>query len=182
MKTIRNLMILSGLCLALFALAVTGARAQTLAWTSFTGTFALPLETHFGAMTLPAGDYTLSYGRVLLGGRHMVTVEGQAEGGPRGMILAGPGDDVSAAKDALLCVREGDTLYVRALEMPLIGESAHFRIPHGVEVRSRIGPIEKAHNQGGKNQFSVHSVRSHGGVAGKIGGRPVASNDLRAFH
>jgi hypothetical protein len=159
MKTIRNLMILSGLCLVLFALTATGARAQTFASTSLTGTFTLPVETHWGAMTLPAGDYTLRYGMPFRGGIYAVTVAGKAEGSPRGMILPRARDDASGGKNVLNCIREGDTLFVRALELPAIGESVHFRIPHGVEVRSTVGRYENAHNQGGKSRFVQVAVR-----------------------
>ncbi|HXH49077.1 MAG TPA: hypothetical protein VNM47_07000 [Terriglobia bacterium] len=156
MRMIRNITILVGLFAVLMALATTGARAQVLSTTSFTGTFTLPTEAQWGKMILPAGDYTLQYGGLFLSGEHMVTVESKTEGGPRGMILAGPRDDVSAAKDSLLCVREGDTLYVRALEMPLIGESIHFRIPHGVEVRSKV--VAGHQNHTGKTQLALVAI------------------------
>ena len=159
MKNIRNLMILSGLCLALLALAVTGARAQAISSTHFAGTFTLPLETHWGAVTLPAGDYTLRYGTAFSSTR-LVTIAGKADGRTLGMILAGSRNDASGKENVLNCVREGNKLYVRALQMPLIGESIHFKIPHGVEVRSTISPYEKAHNRGGKNQFVQVAIRT----------------------
>ena len=159
MKNIRNLMILSGLCLALLALAVTGARAQAISSTHFAGTFTLPLETHWGAVTLPAGDYTLRYG-VAFSSTYLVSVADEAEGRTLGMILPGARDDVKAGKNVLNCVREGNILYVNALEMPLIGESVHFKIPHGVEVRSTIGPMKRAHIQIGKTNFVQVAVRT----------------------
>lgn len=157
MKNIRNLMMLSGLLLGLFALAVTGARAQGFSSTSFEGTFALPVQTQWGAMFLPAGEYTLRYGMPFKGGTYLVTIDGKAKGSPRGMILPGPRDDVKGAENVLDCVREGNTLYVRALELPAIGESIHFRIPHVVQVRSKV--IAKNHNQSGKAQFAEVAIR-----------------------
>jgi hypothetical protein len=153
MKTIRNLAILSGLFLALFALAATGARAQVgqgASTINFIGAFTLPSDAQWGTMTLPAGEYTLNYGNRY--GSYSVEVRGTAKGSPHGRILAGPLGQTSATKNALNCVREGDVLYVRALEMPDIGESAKFKLPHGVEVRSKM--IAKSHNPSGKTQLA----------------------------
>ena len=155
MKTIRSLMILGAFSVALLALMETGAKAQ-VALPSFSGTFTLPAETHWGAMTLPAGDYTLKYGYSLTSSILMVEIAGEAKGSPHKVILAGTRSDVSADKDALNCVREGDILYVRALEMPAIGESTHFRIPHGVEVRSKLR--FQAHNASGKTQLAQVAI------------------------
>jgi len=156
MKTIRNLMTLSGLCVALFALVSTGAKAQTLTSTNFVGTFTLPVEAQWGLMTLPAGEYTLSYGTAFWGTVHMVTVAGDAKGIPRGMILPRSRDDASAGKNILNCLRLGDTLYVRSLEMPDLGESVHFKIPRGVEVQSKV--IAGHQNQKGNNQIALVSI------------------------
>jgi hypothetical protein len=136
MKTIRSLMTLAGLSLVLFALSATGAKGQILHSTHFAGTFTLPFEAQWGKMTLPAGDYTLEYG-LLNGGGPLVVVRGKAEGSPSGIILAGASDGTSAAKNAIVCIRNGNTLVVRALEMPAIGESANFALPHGAQLEAR---------------------------------------------
>jgi hypothetical protein len=159
MKLIRDITIMVGLSVALFAMGVTGARGEIPYSTHLAGTFTLPFEAQWGKLTMPAGEYTLQYG-TQESGHGLVVVRSAAKGSPYGMILARPTGQTSATKNALICVREGNTLYVRALEMPLIGESVRFRIPHGVEVRSRFGPIEKAHNQGGKNQFVQVAIRT----------------------
>lgn len=158
MKTIRNIAIVAGVSLALFALGSTEARCQAITSTSFAGTFTLPVETHWGAITLPAGDYHLRYGSAF-SSSYLVTVADKTEQRVLGMFLAGSRNDVKAAENGLNCIREGDMLYVRALEMPAIGESVHFKIPHGVEVRSTVGPIENARNQGGKNHFVQVAIR-----------------------
>jgi hypothetical protein len=152
MKTIRSLMILGALSVALLALSAIGAKAQVVGLPSFSGTFTLPAETHWGAMTLPAGDYTLKYGYSRTSSTLMVEIAGEAKGSPHKLILAGNRSDVSADRDVLSCVREGNILYVRALEMPAIGESTHFRIPHGVEVRSKLR--FQAHNASGKTAIA----------------------------
>lgn len=151
MKTIRNIAIVAGVSLALFALSSTTARAQAITSTSFVGTFTLPVETHWGALTLPAGDYSLRYGSAF-GSTYLVTVADKPEQRILGMFVAARRDDVKAAENMLGCVREGNILYVRALEMPLIGESIHFKIPHGVEVRSKL-------------KFQAHNASSNTSIA-----------------
>ena len=155
MKTIRTRMILGALSMALLALWVTAAKAQVIAIPSFSGTFTLPVETHWGAMTFPAGDYTLRYG-IAFSSTYLVTVDGEEEGSPRGMILPQAREDASGGKNALNCIREGDILYVRALELPAIGESVHFKIPHGVEVRSKL--IAQTHSASGKTQLAQVAI------------------------
>lgn len=152
MKTIRSLMILSGLSVALIGLAVTNAKARVLYAPSFSGTITLPVETHWGAITLPAGDYSLYYGRFNGHGAYLVEVVGKAKERPLGVILVKTRSDVSGTKTILDCVREGNILYVSALEMPEIGESIHFRIPHGAEVQSRL--VGQNHNASGKTQLA----------------------------
>ena len=163
MKTFRNITVLVGLSAVLFALVATGARAQTLALTSFSGTFTLPLDAQWGAMTLPAGDYSLSYGQPFKGGIHAVTVAGEAVGSPHGMILMKARSQTSASKNKLLCVREGNKLYVRTLELASIGESVHFKIPQVVEVRSKV--IAKNHSPSGKTRFREVAILVHGAPA-----------------
>ena len=157
MRTIRNMTIVMGFSLALFALAATGARAQVLSMPNFSGTFTLPVQVQWGTMTLPAGDYSLSYGTLKDSGAYLVEFTGKAAGSPRGMVLAAARSKVSEAKNALLCIREGNILYVRALELPAIGQSVRFRLPHGVEVQSKM--IAKHQNRGGSAQLAQVSIR-----------------------
>jgi hypothetical protein len=133
MKTVRNLTIMVGLSAALLALGTIGARGQIAYPARFAGTLTLPFEAHWGAMTLAAGDYTLQYG-IQDDGSRLAYVRSTAKGGPYGMILAGPLGQTSATKNALVCVREGNVLIVRALEMPAIGEAVRFPLPRGVEL------------------------------------------------
>ena len=138
MKTIRASVTLVGLSLILFALATVGAKGQVLYSTHFAGSFTLPFEAQWGKMTLPAGEYTLDYGS-LNNGYRLVVVGSAAKGGPVGMIQAGPGNETSAAKNAIVCIREGDTLVVRALEMAAIGESVRFGLPRGAKLVAHNG-------------------------------------------
>ena len=139
MKTIRSLMILAGLSLVLFALSATGAKAQIMPSANFRGTFTLPVAAQWGEMSLPAGEYTLSYGQPFRGGTYAVAVTSKADGKGRGYVLVNGNSGVSSKKDALVCIREGDALVVRTLEMPTIGKSAHFTLPHGTQLTARNG-------------------------------------------
>lgn len=130
MKSIRNIMTLAGLSLVLFALSTTGAKAQDIALPSFGGNFTLPVAAQWGGMTLPAGEYTLRYGQAFSGGTYAVAVTSKADRTTR-MALVKANTDPSTKKDALVCVRDGDALVVRALEMPAIGTAALFALPHG---------------------------------------------------
>jgi hypothetical protein len=156
MKKILNLVTLAGLSLAFLALGAAGAKAQTVYSTRFVGTFTLPFEAQWGALTLPAGDYTLEYG-MQESGHRLAFVRGTEKGRPYGMILAGPLDQTSETKNALVCVLEGNKGYVRAVELPVIGESARFALPHGVKVEARILRGKLNHNA--KTQLAETRIR-----------------------
>ena len=134
MKKIRAFMTVAGLVMGFLALAATGANAQKLSSAQFVGTFSVPLKTQWGSMTLPAGDYSLQYGRLFSGGVDAVQVVGKAKGMPGGWILTESTDPSSATEDSLICVRDGDSLVVRGLELPAIGVAVSFALPHGEKV------------------------------------------------
>ena len=136
MKTIRSLMTLAGLSLALTAFAAAGASAQGFTMGNVGGAFTLPFETHWGAVTLPAGEYTLSYGQAFKGGTYIVAVTSKADGTTR-MAIVNANSDASTKKDALVCIRQGDALVVRTLEMPELGTAAQFAMPHGAKLVAR---------------------------------------------
>ncbi len=138
MKTIRGLTTLAGLSLMLLALGATGAKGQGSNSTRFAGTFTLPFEAQWGKMTLPAGDYTLQYDMNEIG-HGLVVVRGTAKGSPYGSIIAGPLGETSAKQNAIICVRNGNALIVRSLEMPAIGESVLFRMPRGAKLAAHNG-------------------------------------------
>ena len=141
MKSIRNLVTLIGLSVMLFALGVSGAKAQEgpgLSMTNFAGTFTLPSEAQWGRMTLPAGDYSLYYGSYTDGGPSVVEIVGKGNASPHGFIFAQQPERTSAGKNAIVCVREGDTLIVRALQMAAIGQSASFAMPTGAQLTAKV--------------------------------------------
>lgn len=138
MKTIRSLMSIAGLSLAILVLGASGAKAQAVGTTHFAGTLTLPLETHWGPMALPAGHYTVQFGTQTNGAR-LVEIRGTAKNSPQGVILAGPLGDASGKANVVVCLREGNTLIVRSLEMPAIGKSIKFSLQHGTELMAKNG-------------------------------------------
>lgn len=149
MKTIRNFMILVGTSLAVLVLAATGAKGQTLDTTYLTGTFTLPFEAQWGHMTLPAGEYTMKYGRLFEGGIAVVGVVGKAEGSPHGWVVPESTNHALATKNALVCIRQGNRGIVRGLELAEIGESVSFALPRGAEL------MAKQRNHNGYTQIAA---------------------------
>jgi hypothetical protein len=137
MKNIRNLVTLIGLSVVFFALSATGARAQSLRSTDFTGTFTLPFEAQWGPVTLPAGEYSLYYGRLHGGGPIMVEVVGKENRSPHALILPRGVSDASATKSALVCIRVGNIGIVRVLELLQLGEAINFRMPRGAQLMAQ---------------------------------------------
>lgn len=156
MKTVRNMTILVGLALLFLGLGLTRVNAQTLTTTSFGGTFTLPFEAQWGSLTLPAGDYSLFYGHLNGRGTYLVEVAGKAKGSPHGMVITRGRTQAKTSENEIVCVREGNKGYVRGLQIGVIGESAAFKIPHGVEVRTRIVVENQKHK--GNNQLAQAST------------------------
>ena len=136
MKSIRSFVTLFGLSLMLAAFGAAGARAQGFTMTGVGGTFNLPREAKWGAMVLPAGNYTLNYGYAA-SGMPVVAVRGTAKGSPQGIIIAQAHNRASGTRNVIVCVRQGDALVVRGLELAAVGESATFALPHGAQLTAR---------------------------------------------
>jgi hypothetical protein len=132
MKTIRRMTTLVGLFVGLLVLSTVGAKGQILDTPHFTGTFTLPFDARWGKMTLPAGGYTLRYG--LYYGLSLVEVRSAEKGGLHGVIRVEGNGQSSARKSALVCIREGNGLVIRALEMPQISTAANFALPRGAQL------------------------------------------------
>jgi hypothetical protein len=159
MKTIRNMAILVGVGLALFASGTTSAKAQTLTSAAFSGTFTLPFDAQWGSMNLPAGDYNLYYGRWNGDGAFTVEIMGNADRNPHGVVLTRGRNLISTGENVLVCVRKGNKGYVRSLKLPAIGEAAEFAMPHGVEVESKlIAKHESSNPRMAEVRISVNQV------------------------
>ena len=157
MKAIRNFVILSGLSVMLLALAATSSQAQIVEHARFVGTFTMPFDAQWGSMTLPAGDYSLRYGRLYGTGTLMVEVSAREGVRPHGFAFTIPGNQVKTSENALICIREGNNGYVRELRMGAVGESARFAVPHGVIVRARV-VAEGKHNANTQHAESRMSI------------------------
>jgi hypothetical protein len=103
-------------------------------------------------MALPAGDYSLSYGKPFSGGIYVLVVVGKAEGCPRGMIFIRGHSQTSATKNALVYIREGNKAYVRELRLGAIGESVDFTLPRGVRARAWV--VAGKRNPNAKTQLT----------------------------
>lgn len=136
MKTIRRLTTLTGISLMLLGLLATGARAQDFSTTVLSGSFTLPFNARWGAMTLPAGDYALYYGRMSSEGAYMVEVVGKEEGSPHGFVLVRTQNPSAATISEIICVREGSTGVVQSLQIPEIGEILYFAMPRSGKVHA----------------------------------------------
>ncbi len=133
MKTTKKLIIWAALSLALVAMGTTATKAQLIPLPLFTGSFTLPVRAQWGETSLPAGHYTLYYGAPFGGGSHAVEVLNSADGNSR-MILAWDRTGTSSAKTELVCTREGNVDIVRALNVPALGESINFSLPHNMKL------------------------------------------------
>lgn len=142
MKKVRNLTLLVGFSVALFALGTIGTKAQGLTNVSFAGTFTLPFGAQWGHLTLPPGEYTLQYGQLFARGTYAVAVAGEEKGSPHGLILIRQRSDPSETGNSLICIRAGNKRYVRGLELAEIGVSVSFALPRDVDLMAN----QRSHN------------------------------------
>jgi hypothetical protein len=115
------------------AMGTTATKAQLIPLPEFTGSFTLPVRAQWDGTSLPAGHYSLYYGAPFGGGSQAVEVLNSAEGTVR-MVLVRGITDPTAAKTELVCIREGNVDIVRALNVPALGESIHFSLPHNMNL------------------------------------------------
>ena len=139
MKTIRNLMTVAGLSALFLALGAAGARAQSIANPNLAGRFNLPFEAQWGNTTLPVGEYSLYYGRLLNGGIQMVEIVGKDKGSPHVFIFPMGTDTPSTTENALVLVRQGSAGIVSSLDLPAIGTSVDFALPRNANFLARNG-------------------------------------------
>ena len=132
MKAIRASLTAAGLAVLLFAAGATGAGAQALQLTIFSGTAQLPVEAEWQGRTLPAGEYALHYG-TRMGGTHYVEIEGKTEGTPHLFITPRAYSPSSSVQNELVCARDGNRLVVLELQMSGLGESLSFAGSHGAQ-------------------------------------------------
>ena len=124
------------LAAALFLMAGMAA-AQGSPISILSGSFTLPFDAQWGAMTLPAGDYTFDYSARY--GERIVEVRGTAKGSPHGLVLPNGQDQSSAAGNGLVCRRAGDGYVIGALELPVIQTKLTFGLPPSAKILAKGG-------------------------------------------
>lgn len=128
-----------------FALDVPGPGSHGLQTTEFAGCFVLPFEASWIGGTLPAGKYILYFG-IQRRGIYFVEIVGRGPRSPHGIVLTEEHGIASAARNALICIRDGDSQTVYALEMPTIGKSVRFALPSGKRpIASKLSKRASSH-------------------------------------
>ena len=148
MNAIKASLAGTGLALALFAAGASGAGAQALQLTIFSGTTRLPVQAEWQGKTLPAGEYALHYG-TRMGGTHYVEIEGKSPGAPHLFITPRAYRPSSSERDELVCAHEGSRLVVLQLQMSGLGESLSFGMQGGAQTMAQPASI------GMMNQIAV---------------------------
>lgn len=132
MKSIRVCLTVVGLTLVSLVAGVSGARAQTLQATVFSGTINLPAQAEWQGKVLPAGEYSLHYG-TRVDGIQLVEIEGKTRGTPHLFIMPQAHKRSSANQNELVCARDGNQLVVLGLQIAGLGESLSFAMPGGTQ-------------------------------------------------
>lgn len=128
MKRIRNLVAVGMLGSALLAAgAFTRARAEM---DQVTGTFTLPFDVRWAAVSLPAGDYSFSL-ETTDSGAHLVHLYHGREGVA---LIMSQGHDASfSGQSSLRVLREGNRYAVADLDLPQAGIVLHYSLPKSLE-------------------------------------------------
>lgn len=118
----------------IYALGLTGQGIHGLRVIEFTGSFVLPFEADWAGVTLPAGKYILCFG-TQGHGIYFVEIRGRDKGSPHGIVLIQGHQATCSIRNALVCIREGNSQIVRSLEMTAIGKSVQFELPRAMRLQ-----------------------------------------------
>jgi hypothetical protein len=144
--------------LALGALATSG-QAQN----AYQGKFTLPFETHWGGVTLPAGDYTFALPSNSVPYRFYI--QGQ---GVSAIVTAATADQGAISeRPQLNLVDIADVQNVETLEAPELGRTFSFLKPKqkhmgSKEARQKMAPQTLPASQVSENKTTSIEVRSAG--------------------
>jgi hypothetical protein len=150
----RNLKLFTKLGVAALALAAlaTSANAQS----AYRGKFALPVETHWGGATLPAGDY--SFVLPSLGSPYTLYIRGE---GVNVMVRAATTEDIVVPNHAQLnLVNIADVQNVQTFDVPELGLTFIYFTPAQKhmgrkEARQKSMPQTGAASQVSENKTSI---------------------------
>lgn len=155
----RRLNLFRKFCLAAFALGAlaAGGNAQSV----YQGKFTLPYETHWGAATLPAGDYTFAL--VSASSPYVLYVHGQAGNA----IIKASGADERVLSDhaQLNLVDIADVQNVETFEAPELGLTFTYATPKQKhmghkEALQKMTPQTSSGSQvsGNRTSIQVHTA------------------------
>jgi hypothetical protein len=150
----RNLKLFTKLGVAALALAAlaTSANAQS----AYRGKFTLPVETHWGGATLPAGDY--SFVLPSLGSPYTLYIRGE---GVNVMVRAATTEDIVVPNHAQLnLVNIADVQNVQTFDVPELGLTFIYFTPAQKhmgrkEARQKSMPQTGAASQVSENKTSI---------------------------
>jgi hypothetical protein len=139
--------------LALGALATSG-NAQN----AYQGKFTLPVETHWGGATLPAGDYTFALPST--NPPYTLYIRGQA--GNATIVAATTDDKVVSSHAQLSLVDIADVQTVQAFEVPELGLTFIYATPTQKhlgrkEARHKTVPQTAPASQTSENKISIEA-------------------------
>jgi hypothetical protein len=156
----RQLKLVSKLGVAALALGAfaTSGNAQTV----YQGKFTLPFETHWGGVTLPAGDYTFAMASA--SSPYTLYIHGQAA---NAIIQASAADEKVVSGHAQLnLVDIADVQNVETFEAPDLGLTFSYATPKQKrmgrkEARQKMAPQTPPASQVSENKTSIQ-VRTAG--------------------
>jgi hypothetical protein len=124
MKSIRNYVYAAVLAASALNFAPPPAIAQERAH----GKFTLTHEVHWGAATIPAGDYAFSFDPDT--GTRLLSLS-KLSGARAGYMLLVPDTDDAKPSDLsrLVLVATPEGSYVSAMQLPEFGMTLHFSVP-----------------------------------------------------
>lgn len=133
---IRSLTTLVGVFPVLSEIGATGQVAWSSRRTEFTGRFTLPFRAKWGELILSEGKYTLHFGTIGRG-IYFVEILGAHQGSPQGIFIVQEQGPSSVVQNALVCISRSGGQVIRALELPAIGKSVSFLVPHSTKLREK---------------------------------------------
>jgi hypothetical protein len=121
----RSFKLVAPLGLALLAGCFTANLAS--AQEAFKGSFTLPFEARWGTVVLPAGEYSFTLDRGVVGGRVTITTEDRQAAGF--VLNQGVYDRQTIDHSELILVRDGGNYTVRALRLEDRGLTLEYSVP-----------------------------------------------------
>ena len=138
------------------ALFLAGLATSGNAQNAYQGKFTLPFETHWGGVTLPAGDYTFA----LKSARYPYTLYIRGQATTAIIMAAGFDKKVTSDHAQLNLVEIADAQNVQTFEAPELGLTFDFAMPTAKhlgrrEARQKTTPATAPASQVSENRTSI---------------------------